>query len=138
MRWRGGTVTGMRDRTRYRNALLPSNIECLSGYDFVFVSVDAGPARLLIVDWLSGEVFPMSTAEWALTGQRKVLSGFVRVTEFIAKLLRANVNSAQLPTQNAKVNEYRKQAQITELNAINAAMAVIRFKQYFKLSRASG
>jgi len=28
---------------------------------------------------------------------------------------------------------YPKQAQITELNALNAAMAVIRFKQHFKL-----
>ncbi|MEK9281122.1 MULTISPECIES: hypothetical protein [unclassified Bradyrhizobium] len=28
---------------------------------------------------------------------------------------------------------YRKQAQITELNALNAVMAVVRFKQHFKL-----
>ena len=44
-----------------------------------------------------------------------------------------NVNSAYLPTENAKTDENRKQAQITELNAFNAIMAVIRFKQHFLL-----
>ena len=28
---------------------------------------------------------------------------------------------------------YRRQAQITEFNALNAAMAVVRFKQHFRL-----
>ena len=61
------------------------------------------------------------------------LSGFVRITGADRKSYEDNVNSARLPTENAKLNEYRKQAQITELNALNAAMAVIRFKQHFKL-----
>lgn len=39
----------------------------------------------------------------------------------------------RLPTENVKDDEYRKQAQITELNALNAAMAVIRFKQHFEI-----
>jgi hypothetical protein len=38
-----------------------------------------------------------------------------------------------LPVENPKDDEYRKQAQIAELNALNAAMAVVRFKQHFKL-----
>jgi hypothetical protein len=38
-----------------------------------------------------------------------------------------------LPIENAKDGEYRKQAQITEFNSLNATMAVIRFKQHFKL-----
>ena len=35
-----------------------------------------------------------------------------------------------LPAQNAHDEEYRNQPQIAELNALNAAMAVIRFKQH--------
>jgi hypothetical protein len=35
-----------------------------------------------------------------------------------------------LPAQNAHDREYRNQPQIAELNALNAAIAVIRFKQH--------
>jgi hypothetical protein len=41
------------------------------------------------------------------------------------------IDTAYLPTENAKEDEYRRQAQIAELNALNAALAVIRFKQHF-------
>jgi len=61
------------------------------------------------------------------------LSGFVRITGTDRKAFETNVNSAYLPTENAKADEYRKQAQITELNAFAAIMAVIRFKQHFLL-----
>lgn len=46
---------------------------------------------------------------------------------------RVLIGYAGVPVENAKENEYRKQAQITELNAMNAIMAVIRFKQHFRL-----
>ena len=61
------------------------------------------------------------------------LSGFVRITGVDRKAFESNVNTPHLPTENAKNVEYRRQAQITELNALNATMAVIRFKQHFKL-----
>ena len=35
--------------------ITPENIERLGDFDFVFVSVDDGPARLHIVDWLPAE-----------------------------------------------------------------------------------
>jgi hypothetical protein len=37
--------------------------------------------------------------------------------------------TAFLPARNAEDNEYRRQPQIAELNSLNAAMAVMRFKQ---------
>lgn len=36
-----------------------------------------------------------------------------------------------LPGDDPKENEYRRQGQIAELNALNGALAVIRFKQHF-------
>jgi molybdopterin/thiamine biosynthesis adenylyltransferase len=109
------------------------NIERLSGFDFVFVSVDDGPARLLIVDWLSARGIPYVDCGMGLDRSVGGLSGFVRITGTDRKAFDDNVSTARLPTENAKLNEYRKQAQITELNALNAVMAVIRFKQHFKL-----
>ena len=56
----GAAVWAMarRDRRRYPNASRSENIERLAEFDFVFVSVDDGPARLLIVDWLSARGIP--------------------------------------------------------------------------------
>jgi molybdopterin/thiamine biosynthesis adenylyltransferase len=109
------------------------NIERLSDFDFVFVSVDDGPARLYIVDWLSAKGIPYVDCGMGLNRSAVGLSGFVRITGVDRKAFEGNVNTPRLPTENAKNDEYRKQAQITELNALNAAMAVIRFKQHFKL-----
>jgi hypothetical protein len=61
------------------------------------------------------------------------LSGFVRITGVDRKAFNDNVSTVRLPVENAKDDEYRKQAQITELNALSATMAVIRFKQHFGL-----
>ena len=61
------------------------------------------------------------------------LSGFVRIAGVGREAFERNLHSVHLPTENAKDDEYRKHAQITELNALNATMAVIRFKQHFKL-----
>ena len=109
------------------------NIERLSEFDFVFVAVDDGPARHHIVDWLSARGIPYVDCGMGLDHSAVGLSGFVRITGVDRKAFEGNVNTARLPVENAKDNEYRKQAQITEFNALNAAMAVIRFKQHFKL-----
>lgn len=110
-----------------------ANIGRLRNFDFVFVSVDDGPARLMIVDWLSAQGIPYVDCGMGLDRSVVGLSGFVRTTGTDRKAFEENVGTARLPTENAKLNEYRKQAQITELNALNAVMAVIRFKQHFKL-----
>lgn len=110
-----------------------SNIERLSGFDFVFVSVDDGPSRLHIIDWLSSRGVPFVDCGMGLDRSLVGLSGFVRITGTDRKAFDDNVGSARLPVENAKINEYRKQAQIAEFNALNAALAVMRFKQHFKM-----
>ncbi len=109
------------------------NVARLKKFDFVFVSVDDGPARLLIVDWLSANDLPFVDCGMGLNRSTVGLSGFMRVTGVDRKAFDDNVSTVRLPVENAKDDEYRKQAQITELNALNATMAVIRFKQHFGL-----
>ena len=109
------------------------NIARLKEFDFVFVSVDDGPARLLIIDWLSANGLPFADCGMGLNRSTVGLSGFVRVTGADRKAFEDNVGTVRLPVENAKNDEYQKQAQITELNALNATMAVIRFKQHFGL-----
>lgn len=109
------------------------NIERLREFDFVFVSVDDGPARFFIIDWLSAQGIPFVDCGMGLNRSAVGLSGFVRITGTDRAAFERNQGTVRLPTSNAAADEYRKQAQITELNALNATMAVIRFKQHFGL-----
>jgi hypothetical protein len=109
------------------------NVMRLREFDFVFVSIDEGPARLLIVDWLSANDIPFVDCGMGLNRSTVGLSGFVRITGTDRDAFDNNRGTVRLPVENAKADEYRKQAQIPELNALNANMAVIRFKQHFGL-----
>ena len=110
-----------------------ANIERLHDFDFVFVSVDDGPARRLIVDWLSSKGIPFLDCGMGLNRSVIGLNGTVRITGVDRAAYERNVNTAYLPTGDTKEDEYRRQAQIAELNALNAALAVVRFKQHFQL-----
>jgi len=110
-----------------------ANIERLRAFDFVFVSVDDGPARRFIVDWLSSAGVPFVDCGMGLNRSVVGLNGTVRITGVDRAAFERNVSTPYLPTGDAKEDEYRRQAQIAELNALNAALAVIRFKQHFKL-----
>jgi hypothetical protein len=106
------------------------NIERLLKVDFVFVCVDDGPARRLIVDWLSSKSVPFIDCGMGLNRSVVGLNGTVRITGVDRTAYDRTIDTAYLPTGNAKEDEYRRQAQIAELNALNAALAVIRFKQH--------
>lgn len=124
--WHGGIA-------RYPERITADNIERLGDYDFIFVSVDDGPARRLIVEWASGRKIPFVDCGMGLNRSRVGLSGLVRVTGVDRRAFDNNVGTVRLPIENAKADEYRKQGQITELNALNATLAVLRFKQHFGL-----
>ena len=93
--------------------------------------MDDGPARRLITDWASSNAVPFVDCGMGLNRSRIGLGGFVRFTGVDRKAYDDNVGSVRLPVENARDDEYRKQGQITELNALNATLAVIRFKQHF-------
>lgn len=106
-----------------------SNVGCLAEFDFVFVCVDDGPSRQSIAQVCHSASVPFVDVGMGLHKGANGLYGFVRAAggehEDFVKL-----NGTQyLPAQNAHDQEYRNQPQIAELNALNAAMAVIRFKQ---------
>lgn len=123
--WHGGIVP-------VPERIVPENIECLREFDFVFVSIDDGPSRLVIVDWLSRNGIPFVDCGMGLNRSLVGLNGVVRVTGTDRAAFEQALNTPYLPTTNPENGEYRKQAQVAELNALNATLAVIRFKQYFE------
>lgn len=109
------------------------NIERLREFDFVFVSVDDGPARLFILQWLMESGTPFVDCGMGLNRLLGGLNGVVRITGVDRPAFERTVHTPYLPTEKREEDEYRKQAQIAEFNALNACLAVIRFKQHFKL-----
>lgn len=107
-----------------------NNINCLAGFDFLFVCVDDGPSRQLIAESCHNASVAFVDVGMGLNKGANGLYGFVRTAggghgDF------DRLNGTQhLPAQNAHDRDYRNQPQIAELNALNAAMAVIRFKQH--------
>jgi hypothetical protein len=111
-----------------------ANVDHLRGLDFVFVSVDDGPSRRFLVDWLTSAGIPCVDCGMGLNRSfGGALNGVVRITGVDRGAYDRTVDTPYLPSVNPKDAEYHKQAQIIELNALNATLAVVRFKQHFGL-----
>jgi hypothetical protein len=108
-----------------------ANIEVLRTSDFVFIALDHGPSRAFISDWLSSKGIPFVDCGMGLNRAPIGLNGVVRITGVDRRAYEATVGTVHLPASDPEGGEYRKQGQIAELNALNATLAVIRFKQHF-------
>lgn len=109
------------------------NIERLRNFDFVFLALDHGPSRMFIADWVSANDIPFVDCGMGLNRAAVGLNGVVRVTGVDRAAYEATARTAYLPGGDPEGGEYRKQGQIAELNALNAALAVVRFKQHFQI-----
>lgn len=107
-----------------------ANVEQLRDMDFVFLALDHGPSRKLIVDRLEEWDVAFIDAGMGVYEIDGALGGLVRVT-------------ASTPEQRDHVhrrdrisfgeaddnNEYRQNIQIADLNALNATLAVLKWKR---------
>lgn len=107
-----------------------NNIACLTEFDFVFVCVDDGPSRQAITHACHNASVPFVDVGMGLNKGASGLYGFVRTAGGDCGDFDHLNGTPYLPAQNAHDEEYRNQPQIAELNALNAAIAVIRFKQH--------
>jgi hypothetical protein len=101
----------------------------LTGVTFAFVCVDKGSSRAAIFDLLLSMKIPFIDVGMGLDRDKGLLNGMLRVTSYSAEN-GADVRAKELaPMADAADDEYRKNIQIAELNAINAGLAVLRYKQ---------
>ncbi|MGE0626727.1 MAG: ThiF family adenylyltransferase [Hyphomicrobiaceae bacterium] len=101
----------------------------LAGVTFAFVCVDKGSARAEIFDLLIHLGIPFIDVGMGLNRKQGPLSGTLRATfspDGEGDRVRAQgwAEMTDLPD-----DQYRRNIQISELNAMNAAVAVIRYKQ---------
>lgn len=109
-----------------------SNIHELRDMAFVFVCVDKGAVKRPIIEGLEQMGIPFIDVGMGLELFDEQLRGILRVTLSTAKH-RDHVHSmGRISFASGDVdNAYSKNIQVADLNALNAALAVIKFKKYF-------
>ena len=117
---------GLALRQKYIDA---SSADDLAGVTFAFVCVDKGSARSGIFDLLVRLRIPFIDVGMGLKRKQGTLSGMLRVTYYSAEDA-ASVRDMQLAEMVDDPDDlYKTNIQISELNALNACLAVMRYKQ---------
>ena len=107
-----------------------SNVGELQGMAFVFVALDNPEAKQPIIAELERSGLPFIDIGMGVYEVDASLRGLVRVTASTPQM-RAHVSERVSLGRGAGGCDYDRNIQIAELNSLNAALAVIRFKKYF-------
>lgn len=99
------------------------------GVTFAFVCVDKGSSRAGIFDLLISKGIPFIDVGMGLNRKRGPLSGMMRATYYSPDDALAKKDKGFAELADHPNDEYRVNIQIAELNALNAALAVIKYKQ---------
>lgn len=125
-----GVYSSMRKRIiPHAYSIDEHTIEQLREMSFVFICIDKGTGKRLIVDRLHEWGIPFIDVGMGIQlGDENTLGGIVTVTTSTAKQ-RDHVASRTAFSDGEAANEYSNNVQIAELNALNAALAVIKWKK---------
>ena len=121
---------------RMRKGIVPhpyriddSNVHELRDMSFVFIAVDDAPSKKPIVDALMKYAIPFIDVGMGVEIVNDRLTGIVRTTTATPEQndhIKARISVAEGDAED----DYRSNIQIAELNALNASLAVIRWKKY--------
>jgi hypothetical protein len=124
--------------SKFRNGIIDHptnvtehNIGELQQMSFVFVCIDDGPSKKLIISRLQEWAVPLADVGMGLYLVEGAIGGIVRVTTSTANRPLEVDTAKRIPfgANEDGNNEYRTNIQIADLNALNAALAVIRWKK---------
>lgn len=126
-------------RTRYDNFRKGLRVESkfvdsssgadFEGVTFAFVCVDKGSSRAGIFDMLMSKGIPFIDVGMGLNRKRGPVNGMLRTTYYSAADGQKVRDKALAEMSDQPDDIYRTNIQISEINALNACLAVIRFKQ---------
>lgn len=117
----------MRTNIYAHGAVDESNVTQLKSLGFVFVAVDHGESRSLIIDSLMRFDVPFIDVGMGVVKANGALLGQLRVTRWDPAV--NGGNRPDIPVIDGDGDEYSLNTQIAELNALNATLAVIRWKK---------
>lgn len=123
---------------KHNEALTMTNVHLLIGMTFVFLCLDAGKSKRAIVDWLHQNEIPFIDVGMGIVRTQTGLQGIVRVLLSTPAKNDHVDKCVSFGMDDEVENEYATNIQIAELNALNAALAVIRWKRYLGFYREAG
>lgn len=132
-----GIYKKMRRGIYVNSHLHESNLEELAGLDFVFLCMDTGQVKRAVVMKLIEMGIPFIEVGMGVIRGESGLSGLMRVTTARPGLQDQFLPKINFSDGNAPENEYSTNIQIVELNALNAALAVVAWKKYYGFYRDS-
>jgi hypothetical protein len=106
-----------------------ANVEELRDAEFVFLSIDAGPDKRVIIQRLQEFNVPFADTGIGVYRTRDSLAGIVRTTTSVPG--HTDHVIVNLTFEDEVDAEYDDNIQIADLNMLNAALAVMRFKRHF-------
>lgn len=118
--------------------LTSANLHLLDGINFAFLCLDTGKAKRVIVDWLIANEIPFVDVGMGIVRGPAGLQGIVRLTTSTPEKRDHIDRRMSFGAENEAENEYATNIQIAELNALNAALAVIRWKKLCGFYRDAG
>lgn len=119
-----------RDNINIHSAYITSDSQNeLSGISFAFVCVDHGESRSEICNLLIKLGIPFIDVGMGLDRTMGAISGMIRTTFFGSDNGEEILRKGLVPLSDIPDDVYKSNIQISELNALNAALAVIRYKQ---------
>jgi hypothetical protein len=105
-----------------------ATVDELMGIDFIFLALDLGPAKQLIVTRLEEAGISFIDVGMGVAEEGDALGGIVRVTTSTSD--HPAGPRGRIPfSDGAAENDYSQNIQIADLNALNAALAVIKWKK---------
>ena len=107
-----------------------SNVNELSEIDFVFLCLDKGGIKKLIIEYLLENNVPFIDVGMGVNMVDDYLIGHVRVTTGTTEK-QDHIKSRISFSEVGAPNDYSTNIQIAELNALNATLAVIKWKKLF-------
>lgn len=123
---------------KHDEPLTSENLHLLEGINFAFVCMDNGRAKRAIVDWLIANGVAFIEVGLGITRAPNGLQGIVRVVSSTSEK-RDHIDSRlTFGADDEAENEYSTNIQIAELNSLNAALAVIRWKRMIGFYRDAG
>jgi len=108
-----------------------TNVGQLQQMDFVFLCLDKGAAKRLIVDKLEEYGKPFIEVGMGVELRNNELLGILRITTSTAAQRAHHTVRHRIPFQDGGGDEYDTNIQIADLNALNAALAVIKWKKLY-------
>ncbi|SMG42688.1 ThiF family protein [Marivirga sericea] len=112
----------------YPEFISEDNINKLDRYSFVFVCVDDADSRKLISTYLIDKGIPFIDVGMGVLKVNNQLIGMVRTT-LVTREYHDHTKD-RLPLTQVDNNDYNDNIQICELNMLNAAKAVIKWKKF--------